>query len=83
LDSHPSSFLRVKVIYDSRTKKPKGYGFVSMMDAGDAARAIREMNDQYIGGRPIKIKKSEWKERDSKEVKKKKLRDDKRKKAWG
>ena len=74
---------RVKVIYDKRTQKPKGYGFLSVMDASDAAAIIREMNDKYVGGRPIKIKKSEWKDRDVKEVSKRKKMEDKRKRQYG
>jgi hypothetical protein len=78
---YPST-TRVKIIYDTRTGVTKGYGFVSMLDASDAARAIREMNDVYIGGRPVKVKKSDWKERDSKEVAKKKKMEERRKRQW-
>jgi RNA recognition motif-containing protein len=37
----------------------------------DCVKAIREMNGKYLGGRPMKIKKSDWKDRDLKEVNKK------------
>lgn len=76
------SVAKVKVIYDKHTGKSKGFGFVSVLDAKDAARAIREMNDKYIGGRPVKVKKSDWKERDLKEVKKKQKKVMKRRKEW-
>ncbi len=76
------SVAKVKVIKDSRTNMSKGYGFVSLLDAGDAARCIREMNDKYVGGRPIKVKKSDWKERDVRVVKKKRKMEEKRKREW-
>lgn len=49
----------------------RGYGFVSVMDPKDCARAIREMDQSWLGSRPIKVKRSEWREREWKEVKKK------------
>ncbi|KAL3782145.1 hypothetical protein ACHAWO_007505 [Cyclotella atomus] len=74
------SFVMARIIYD----KPKvhkqgipeegisrGYGFVSVMDPKDCARAIREMDQSWLGSRPIKVKRSEWREREWKEVKKK------------
>lgn len=33
--------------------------------------ALREMNLKYIGSRPVKLRKSDWKDRNLKEVKKK------------
>ncbi len=37
----------------------------------DCIKAIREMNGKYLGLRPMKIKRSDWKDRDIKEVNKK------------
>ena len=68
--SHFKSLALTKVIFDNMGK-PKGFGFVSLLSFEDAAKAIREMNGKYIRGRPIKVKRSEWKDRDKKEVKKK------------
>ena len=62
--------------------KTKGYGFVSFLDAFEAARAIREKNGKYLGNRwehlyirnisyfcrPMKISKSQWQERELSEV---------------
>lgn len=76
------SLAKAKIVYDKKNGKSKGYGFVSFLDAKDAALCIRQMNDKYVGGRPIKIKKSDWKDRDIKEVKKKKKKEDKRRKEW-
>jgi RNA recognition motif-containing protein len=49
----------------------RGYGFVSVLDPKDCARAIREMDQSWLGSRPIKVKRSEWRDREWKEVKKK------------
>ncbi len=48
---------------DQRTKKSKGFGFVSFLDVADFAKAMREMNGKYIGNRPCKLSKSTWDER--------------------
>lgn len=48
----------------------RGYGFVSVLDPKDCARAIREMDQSWLGSRPIKVKRSEWRDREWKEVKK-------------
>lgn len=40
--------------------------------------AFREMNNKYIGSRPVKLRRSEWKDRNLHEVKKK----DKQKKKF-
>ena len=69
------SFAMCRIIYDKVSGESKGYGFVSLMDPKDCARAIREMDQSWLGSRPIKVKRSDWKERDLKEIRK-----DKRKK---
>ena len=63
------SFAIARVCYDAN-KVSKGFGFVSLMDPMDCARAIREMDQSWLGSRPIKVKKSDWKERDLKEKQK-------------
>ncbi|KAM4643693.1 RNA-binding protein 42 isoform 2-T2 [Amazona ochrocephala] len=65
------SFLKAKVIRDKRTGKTKGYGFVSFKDPNDYVRAMREMNGKYVGSRPIKLRKSMWKDRNLEVVRRK------------
>ncbi|KAG0002370.1 hypothetical protein BGZ80_000842 [Entomortierella chlamydospora] len=57
------SFLKAKVVRDKRTQKTKGYGFISFAEPDDFARAWKEMNGKYVGNRPIKLRKSQWKDR--------------------
>lgn len=42
-----------------------GFGFVSFKDPWDMTKALREMHGKYIGNRPVKVRKSTWKERSS------------------
>lgn len=58
-----SSIQKAKVIRDKRTGKSKGYGFVSFKDADEFVKAWKEMNGKYVGNRPIKLRKSTWKDR--------------------
>lgn len=57
------SFNMARVVRDKRTGKTKGYGFVSFANPSDLAAALKEMNGKYVGNRPIKLRKSTWKER--------------------
>lgn len=68
--AHYNSVAKVKVVRDKITGKSKGFGFVSMMDPMEFLKALKEMNGSYIGNRPVKIKKSNWKRRDLEERKK-------------
>jgi len=57
------SFNMARVVRDKRTGKTKGYGFVSFANPSDLAGALKEMNGKYVGNRPIKLRKSKWRER--------------------
>uniref|UniRef100_A0A0D3F7S0 RRM domain-containing protein n=1 Tax=Oryza barthii TaxID=65489 RepID=A0A0D3F7S0_9ORYZ len=57
------SFNMARVIRDKWTGKTRGYGFVSFANASDLAAALKEMNGKYVGNRPIKLRKSTWKNR--------------------
>ena len=60
-----ASFNKAKVVRDTKTFKAKGYGFVSFADGTDFAKALREMNNKYIGNRPVKLSRSDWKQRNT------------------
>ena len=78
-----NSFHMARIMYNKTDGKSRGYGFVSLLDAKDCARAIREMDQSWLGSRPIKVKLSEWKDREYKEVKKKGKYDKRKKKHFG
>lgn len=65
------SFQRAKVIRDKRTSKSKGYGFISFKEPQDFIRAMKEMDGRYVGSRPIKLRKSTWRQRGIEERRKK------------
>lgn len=69
--SRYSSFQMAKVVRDKRSNKTKGYGFVSFKSPDDFTKAIKEMNGKYVGSRPIKLSKSNWKDRNVEVVKEK------------
>jgi RNA recognition motif-containing protein len=61
--SHYPSLKRVRVVRDKKTNKSKGYGFVSLTKLDDYLKAMKEMDGKYVGIRPIKLRKSNWKDR--------------------
>lgn len=69
-----ASLQQVRVIRDMKKKQQPslGYGFVSMGDPLECAQALREMDQSWLGGRPIRIKRSHWKDRELQERNKKK-----------
>merc|ERR1712118_223112 len=60
--SHYPSFVKARVIRDKYTKGPKGYGFVSFLEASDYSKALTEMEWTHIFNRPCKLSKSTYKE---------------------
>ncbi|KAJ3111823.1 hypothetical protein HK098_008306 [Nowakowskiella sp. JEL0407] len=57
------SFQKARVLRDKKSTKSKGFGFVSFKDPNDFVAAMREMNGKYCGSRPMKLRKSNWKDR--------------------
>lgn len=57
------SFQRARVVMHRGTGKSRGFGFVSLGDAIEGARVLKEMQGKYIGNRPVQLKKSNWDER--------------------
>ena len=73
------SLQMVKVIMDNKGVS-KGYGFVSLLEPLECARAMREMDQTWLSSRPIQVKRSDWKDRELKTVKKKKQMQQRRRK---
>jgi len=44
-----------RLVYDRDTGKPKGYGFCEFADHDTAQSAVRNLNGQEVGGRPLRI----------------------------
>ncbi len=59
-----ASFQMARVILDRRTGKTKGFGFVSFLNPNDFLNCLKEMNGKHVGNRPVKLMKSNWKDRD-------------------
>ncbi len=45
----------VTLIMDRDTRRPKGFGFVEMINQEDAEKAIRMFNDQELDGRRMTV----------------------------
>lgn len=47
--------LEVKIIIDRATGRSKGFGFVTMATEEDAQKAIAELDQKELDGRPVKV----------------------------
>ena len=59
LQSTFSTFGKVTyahVVYERKTKRSKGYGYVEMENADEAIAAIQALNGLEVNGRPIDVK---------------------------
>ena len=65
-----ASLAMSKVVVEGGNSK--GYGFVSMLQPLDCAKALREMDQTWLGSRTIRVKRSDWKDRNRNQVNKKK-----------
>ncbi len=62
LRQHFSAFgevTDVHVVTDRETGRSRGFGFVTMGSADEAAKAIAEMNGAVIDGRPLRVNEAE------------------------
>ncbi|KAJ2772092.1 hypothetical protein IWQ57_001917 [Coemansia nantahalensis] len=57
------SLQRTHVVREKSSGKSRGYGFLSFGDADDFLAAWKEFNGKYVGNRPIKLRKSTWRDR--------------------
>jgi hypothetical protein len=65
---HYPSLNQVRIVRDKKKNNVSlGYGFVSLLDPLECAKAIREQDQSWLGGRPIRIKRSHWKDRELQE----------------
>lgn len=46
------------VVYDNKTKRSKGYGYVEMENDDEATAAISSLNGMEVNGREIDVKKA-------------------------
>lgn len=44
------------VVYEKKTKRSKGYGYIEMESADDAINAIKALNGLEVNGRAIDVK---------------------------
>ena len=57
------SVVEVKLITDRETGRPRGFGFVEMGSQEEADAAIRALNGQPFGGRPLTVNEARERER--------------------
>lgn len=48
----------VKLITDRDTRRSKGFAFIEMPEASEAANAIKELNGAEYAGRPMVVKEA-------------------------
>lgn len=46
---------RVEIVYNRRTHRSKGYGFIDMVGIEDAKRAVEVLHDQFFMGRKLVV----------------------------
>ncbi|KAI1306987.1 Cleavage stimulation factor subunit 2 [Halotydeus destructor] len=49
--------ISFRLVYDSLTGKPRGFGFCEFSDANEAECAIRNLNNEYFNGRKLTVKR--------------------------
>jgi hypothetical protein len=78
-----SSVAMSKIVRDAKkNKESKGYGFVSFLQPLDCAKAMREQDQTWLGSRPIRVKRSDWQDRNRNTVQKKQKKENKKQQRW-
>jgi hypothetical protein len=77
-----TSLAKAKVVMDAKGIS-KGYGFCSFLQPLDCAKAIREMDQTWLSSRPIRVKRSDWKDRNMSQVMKQNKKQAKQQKRQG
>eukprot|EP00934_Nitzschia_sp_Nitz4_P003830 Nitzschia sp. Nitz4//scaffold43_size134323//24155//24958//NITZ4_003283-RA/size134323-processed-gene-0.31-mRNA-1//-1//CDS//3329551900//3820//frame0 len=77
-----TSIAKAKVV-TNESHISRGYGFVSFLQPLDCAKAIREMDQTWLGSRPIRVKRSDWKDRNLSQVQKQQKRQSKQRRRMG
>lgn len=55
--------VSVKIIMDRETGQSRGFGFVEMSNRDEGQRAVDELNEKELGGRPIAVKEAKEQQR--------------------
>jgi RNA recognition motif-containing protein len=55
--------VEAKVILDRDTARSRGFGFVTLSDAGSAEKAMQEMDGSTLDGRQIRVNEAQEKQR--------------------
>lgn len=77
-----ASLAKAKIVCDPKGVS-KGYGFCSFLQPLDCAKAIRETDQTWLGSRPIRVKRSDWKDRNLNQVMKKNKKQQKQRQRMG
>ena len=52
-----------KIITDRETGKPRGFGFVEMVNSADTPEAIKQLDGVSLSGRELKVNEAKARER--------------------
>ena len=58
---------RIEIVYNRKTHRSKGYGFVEMIDIDEAKRTVEVLHDQYFMGRQLTVSGAKSKDHENAE----------------
>lgn len=58
---------RVEIVYNRKTHRSKGYGFIEMVDIEEAKRTVEVLHDQYFMGRQLTVSGAKSKDHETAE----------------